>query len=96
MTVAEEILSELSTRGVTVRVRGDELKLKPARALDADLVRQLREYKSEIILSLRQSLAPCGSPHCGGCYSVGEGRKIHPPKASSEWIAWHQTGNGEK
>lgn len=43
-------------------------------------------------------LAPCGSPTCGGCYSVGEsnGRTpfIHPPKPSPEWAArwlrnWH-------
>jgi hypothetical protein len=37
-------------------------------------------------------LPPCGAPHCGGCYSVGEinGRErfIHPPKASAEWEAW--------
>lgn len=26
-------------------------------------------------------VAPCGSPHCAGCYDLGDGRKIHPPKA---------------
>ena len=28
-------------------------------------------------------LAPaalCGSPDCAGCYDIGEGRKIHPPR----------------
>jgi hypothetical protein len=33
-------------------------------------------------------LALCGSPNCGGCYDVGDGRKIHLPKASPEWLAW--------
>ena len=29
--------------------------------------------------------APCGSPHCAGCYDIGEGRKIHPPKIGESW-----------
>jgi hypothetical protein len=33
-------------------------------------------------------LAACGSPECDGCYDVGDGRKIHPPKSSPEWLAW--------
>ena len=37
-------------------------------------------------------VAPCGSHHCAGCYSIGEveGRErlIHPPKASREWEEW--------
>jgi hypothetical protein len=28
-----------------------------------------------------EDLPACGSPHCAGCYDVGDGRKIHPPKA---------------
>jgi hypothetical protein len=31
-------------------------------------------------------LAPCGSPHCAGCYDVGNGRKIHPPRCGEEWL----------
>lgn len=34
------------------------------------------------------SNTPCGSPHCGGCYPIGDGRYIHPPKPSSEWLDW--------
>ena len=30
-------------------------------------------------------LAPCGSPHCGGCYEVAPGARLHPPKISPEW-----------
>lgn len=37
-------------------------------------------------------VAPCGSPDCAGCYSIGaieeRERFIHPPKASAEWEEW--------
>jgi hypothetical protein len=33
-------------------------------------------------------LAPCGSPDCGGCYEVGDGRKIHPPKCGQDFLRW--------
>ena len=29
-------------------------------------------------------LALCDSPHCAGCYDVGDGRKIHPPKCETQ------------
>jgi hypothetical protein len=31
-------------------------------------------------------LALCGSPVCGGCYDVGDGRMIHPPKCGAGWV----------
>lgn len=39
-------------------------------------------------LGLVEWCAPCGSPDCAGCYDVGGGRKIHPPKASREFLEW--------
>jgi hypothetical protein len=36
----------------------------------------------------RANLAACSSPHCAGCYDVGDGKRIHPPKCSPEWLAW--------
>ena len=33
-------------------------------------------------------VALCGSPNCDGCYEVEPGRRIHPPKASPEWLEW--------
>ncbi len=33
-------------------------------------------------------LAPCGSPHCGGCYEVAPGVRLHPPKVSQDWLDW--------
>jgi hypothetical protein len=35
-----------------------------------------------------QATAPCGSPHCAGCYEVGPGVRIHPPKCGKEYRAW--------
>jgi hypothetical protein len=32
--------------------------------------------------------AECDSPDCAGCYEVGDGKKIHPPKVSREWLEW--------
>ena len=34
----------------------------------------------EMTMKNTESLAACGSPNCGGCYEVGGGFKIHPPK----------------
>ena len=33
-------------------------------------------------------LSPCGSPRCAGCYDVGGGKKIHPPKCGEEYRRW--------
>jgi hypothetical protein len=33
-------------------------------------------------------LAPCGSSDCGGCYDVGDGKKIHPPKCGQRYSDW--------
>jgi hypothetical protein len=33
-------------------------------------------------------LSHCGSVRCGGCYVVGEGRKIHPPKCGKAYLDW--------
>jgi TubC N-terminal docking domain len=92
MSPAIEILSELAARGVTVRAVGDALKLRPAEALDLDMLERVRTYKPEILTALRrvkgQPLAACGSPNCAGCYDVGQGRRLHPPKPSENWLEW--------
>lgn len=93
MSPAVEILSELAARGVTVRAVGDALKLKPAVALNTALLERVKAYKAEILTALRRAqgqspLPPCGSPDRGGCYDIGEGRRIHPPKVSPEWLEW--------
>lgn len=35
-----------------------------------------------------EGIAACGSPNCAGCYDVGDGKRIHPPKSSPERLAW--------
>jgi hypothetical protein len=30
----------------------------------------------------------CGSADCAGCYNVGDGRKIHPPKIGEDYKKW--------
>jgi hypothetical protein len=91
MSAAAEILSELARRGVMVRAEGEILRLKPKSALDDELLVHVREQKPEII-KLLLAAAPCGSPHCGGCYSVGvidgKERFLHPPKISEDYKKW--------
>ena len=31
-----------------------------------------------------EDLAPCGQFNCAGCYDIGEGKKIHPPRNGYE------------
>lgn len=94
---ADDILTELQRRGVIVAVDGDTLCLKPRPVLDDTLLARVREAKPTIRQALRnpparevrrEGLSACGSPHCAGCYEVGGGKKIHPPKPSVEWLAW--------
>ena len=88
MSQATEILTELQRRGVIVAIEGDTLCLKPRRALDDTLLARIREAKPAILEALRTGLAACGSPHCAGCYDVGDGRKIHPPKIGEDYRKW--------
>ena len=95
MTGAAEILTELQRRGVSVAVEGDTLCLKPRRSLDDSLLSRVREAKPAILEALRNRpatigahVAACGSAHCAGCYEVGGGRKIHPPKCCEEYRKW--------
>ena len=88
MNAVAEILGELSRRGATVRAEGGTLWVKPRRVLDDNLLARIREYKPEILKLVSNGIAPCGSPHCAGCYDIGDGLKIHPPKCSPEWLEW--------
>jgi hypothetical protein len=61
-------------------MEGDILYLKPRRALDDTLLARIREAKPAILEALRTGLAACGMPQCAGCYDVGDGKRIHPPR----------------
>lgn len=50
---APELLRDVEARGVAVRVVGDALKLKPAAALDARVLAEVRAEKLAIIALLR-------------------------------------------
>jgi hypothetical protein len=47
---------------------------------------QQARAKRETLAS--ESLAPCGGSHCAGCYDVGDGKRIHPPKIGEEYRKW--------
>jgi hypothetical protein len=95
MSQAAEILTELQRRGVVVAIEGGNLCLKPRRALDDTLLARIREAKPAILEALRNRLAEigadgaaCGSPHCAGCYGVGDGKRIHPPRCGEKYRKW--------
>jgi hypothetical protein len=43
---------------------------------------------SRLKLPSEGKLAECGSPYCAGCYDVGDGKKIHPPRCGEEYRKW--------
>ena len=93
-----QILESLRSLGVTVAAVGsDRLRLEPASKIPAEIVPRIREAKAAILKALRNRTAKteadgaaCGSPHCAGCYDVGDGRKIHPPKCGEFYLKWLQ------
>lgn len=34
--------------------------------------------------------AECGSAACSGCYDIGDGKRIHPPKCGEKYREWLQ------
>jgi hypothetical protein len=95
VTGAAESLTELRKRGVTLTADGDTLCLRPRRVLDEGLLARVRAEKPAILEALRNRVAEaaadgtvCGSPNCAGCYHIGEGRRIHPPKCGESYRKW--------
>lgn len=39
--------------------------------------------------------AACGSAACAGCYDVGDGRRIHPPKCGEKYREWLEQWEGK-
>ncbi len=89
-----EVVAKVERIGGRISLEGDRLKVCiPENYPEAKaLVEELRARKPEVLELLRErqgrSLAPCGSPRCAGCYEVELGRRIHPSKASREWLDW--------
>ncbi len=90
------VISQIEQAGGTLAIQAGRIRYKLPRSLPrmGELLEALRVHRDEAIRILseregeRTHAAPCGSPHCGGCYSIGEGRYVHPPKPSKEWLEW--------
>jgi len=75
MEAAVRIMETLAQLGVTLRAKGDRLRLEPASKIPADMLPRIRKAKPEILAVLRNRPATC-SPTC---YEVEPGRWIHHP-----------------
>jgi hypothetical protein len=91
VSMAQELIASVHDIGGEIDLRGERIHFRLPRTPDAPrLVEQLRTHREEVIAALREraGMAPCGSPHCAGCYDVGEGRKIHPPRCGEDFLRW--------
>jgi len=86
----QELIASVQERGGELVLDGERIRCRLPRTTDAPrLVEELRSRREEVIAALRErDKLSCDSPDCGGCYSIGEGKRIHPPKASPEFLAW--------
>jgi hypothetical protein len=101
MNRAPEIVSRIEKLGGCLAVDADgtirfrlprdnpesERLLEAAKAERENLLIYLRSKPFDV-QKARPRLAPCGSPDCAGCYDVGDGRKIHPPKCGESFLRW--------
>ena len=87
MTTAAEILTELSRRGIAVRVDGESIRLRPKSALDDELLARVREHKPEILAALSTSLTTCAA----SCYEIEPRKWIHRPWDSCKTVITAQT-----
>jgi len=86
----QELLSSVHEIGGELALRGERIHFRLPRTPDAPrLVEELRSRREEVIAALRErDKLSCDSSDCAGCYSIGEGKRIHPPKASREFLEW--------
>lgn len=88
MRNVQELIASVHEIGGELDLRGERIHFRLPRTPDAPrLVEELRSRREEIVTALRErDKVSCGSPDCAGCYDIGDGRKIHPPRASQEWL----------
>jgi hypothetical protein len=67
------ILHELMALGVEVIPRGENLVIRPASRVPADLKERLKASKPEILAALRRRPATCAT----SCYEIEPGKWIH-------------------
>lgn len=65
-TTAADLLADLSRLGIEVVAHGDRLRYRPQSALTPDLVERLRIHKTELLATLRPTVAPGGGLERGG------------------------------
>jgi hypothetical protein len=85
-TIVERAIQALAALNGASRREGEFSRCKTGHAAETQLE-----------ASLSGEAADCGMPGCAGCYDVGDGRKIHPPRcgeAFSRWRAWLE-GKGQ-
>jgi hypothetical protein len=61
VSAAEELLADLAARGVSIRIEGSRLRLRPRSALTEELINRLRAASAELLallLAVRRPAAP--------------------------------------
>ena len=92
------LIAEVERLGGELALRGERIRYRLPHTPDAPrLVEELRAHREEVLAVLRERYRPqhCGSPNCAGCYSVGDGRRIHPPKTGLEYREWLERWEGK-
>lgn len=87
------MIASVQEIGGELDLRGERIHYRLPHTPDASrLVEELRAHRAEIIAALRErdqgERAACDSPNCAGCYDLGDGRRIHPPKCGDDYRAW--------
>lgn len=80
-----------STKALAFRVLEEMIARNSSRAVCPIRPAQVGQDAGEDTGTLhlqREGVASCESPHCAGCYDVGDGRNIHPPKCGEEYRKW--------
>ncbi|SRR6266851_225605 len=96
---ALELIGEVERIGGQLSANGDKLKYRLPPGESKRLVPLLVEHKKQVLEALKrisrqelppqlEGLAECGSQFCNGCYAVGDGWKVHPPRAGQKYLEW--------
>jgi hypothetical protein len=86
----QELIAGVQGLGGELALRGERIHFRLPHTPDASrLVEEMRARREEVVAALRErDKLSCGSPQCAGCYDVGDGRKIHPPKCGQDYLDW--------
>ena len=86
-----ELIADVERLGGELALRGERIHYRLPSTADAPrLVAELRANREEVLAALRErdKAQRCGSPRCAGCYEVGNGRRVHPPKSGQDFLDW--------